>query len=87
MAQAQAGVPALNGHLASVSKNTFYGLTDDHTVQDVQILNNTIKHKINDNLTIQNPTQFAHYVIDAQETAAHALLTGPLATRSALPAA
>jgi catecholate siderophore receptor len=78
------GVPALNGHPVPVSKNTYYGLTDDHTIQDVQILNNTIKHKVNDDLTIQNQTQFAHYWTDARETAAHAVLTGPLATSPAL---
>lgn len=78
------GVPALNGHPAPVGKNAYYGLINDHTVQDVQILNNTIKHKINDDLTIQNQTQFAHYAVDAQETAAHAVLTGPLASSPAL---
>jgi len=78
------GVQALNGHPAPVPKNTFYGLTDDRTIQDVQILNNTIKHKINDDLTIQNQTQFAHYAIDARETAAQSVLTGPLATSPAL---
>jgi catecholate siderophore receptor len=70
------GVQALDGHPAPVSRNTFYGLTNDRTIQDVQILNNKIKHKINDNLTIQNQTQFAHYAIDARETAPQSVLTG-----------
>jgi catecholate siderophore receptor len=30
------GVPALNGHPAPVGRDTFYGYTDDRTVQDVQ---------------------------------------------------
>jgi len=78
------GVQALNGHPAPVPRNTFYGLTDDRTIQDVQILNAKIKHKVNDQLTIQNQTQFAHYLTDARESAPQSVLLGPLSGSTAL---
>jgi catecholate siderophore receptor len=78
------GVQALNGHPAPVPKNTFYGLTTDRTVQDVQIFTAGIKHKFSDSLTLSNQTQFSHSTTDARETAPQAVLTGPLATSPAL---
>ena len=80
------GVQALNGQPFSPSRSTFYGLTDDRTIQDTQIFNAKVKHKVNDQLSIQNQTQFAHYLTDARETAAAKILTGPLATSPALAA-
>ncbi|WP_345815708.1 TonB-dependent siderophore receptor [Paraburkholderia sp. PREW-6R] len=78
------GVQALNGRPAPVSKNTFYGLTTDRTIQDVQTFNAAIKHKFSDALTLTNQTQFSHSMTDARETAPQAVLTGPLATSTAL---
>jgi len=78
------GIPALNGHPAPVPRNTFYGLTSDRTIQDVQTGQATIKHKFSDALTLSNQTQLSHSMTDARETAAHAVLTGPLATSPAL---
>jgi catecholate siderophore receptor len=78
------GVQALNGHPAPVPKNTFYGLTSDRTIQDVQTFTAGIKHKFSDDLTLQNQTQFSHSLTDARETAAQAVLTGPLASSTAL---
>jgi catecholate siderophore receptor len=78
------GVQSLNGHPAPVGRNTFYGLTDDRTIQDVQILSARIEHRFNDNVTLRNQTQFAHYSTDARETAPGKVLTGPLATSPAL---
>jgi len=78
------GVPPINGHLAPVNKSTFYGLTDDRSQIDVQIFNATIKHKVDENLTIQNQTQWANYTVDERETSARSVLTGPLATSPAL---
>src|SRR6185437_3806810 len=54
------GIQALNGRPAPVPKNTFYGLTDDRTIQDVQIVTAAIKHKFSDALTLTNQTQLSH---------------------------
>ncbi|QQJ99801.1 TonB-dependent siderophore receptor [Burkholderia ambifaria] len=78
------GVLAVNGHPAPVPKNTFYGLTDDRTIQDVQTVSARIDHRINDALTISNRTSFSHSMTDARETAANAVLTGPLSSSTAL---
>jgi catecholate siderophore receptor len=74
----------LNGRPAPVPKNTFYGLTDDRTIQDVQIFTAAIKHKFSDALTLTNQTQLSHSRTDARETAPQAVLTGPLASSTAL---
>lgn len=78
------GVPPLNGHPAPVSRNTYYGITSDRTIQDVQTFNASIKHRFNDHFTITNRTQISHSMTDARETAPQAVLTGPLATSTAL---
>lgn len=78
------GVQALNGKPSPVSKNTFYGLTSDRTIQDVQTLNADIKHKFSDALTFENKVQFSHSMTDARETAPQSVLLGPLATSTAL---
>ncbi len=78
------GVQALNGKPSPVSKNTFYGLTSDRTIQDVQTLNADIKHKFSDALAFENKVQFSHSMTDARETAPQSVLLGPLATSTAL---
>jgi catecholate siderophore receptor len=78
------GVQALNGHPSPVPKNTFYGLTSDRTIQDVQTFNAGIKHKFSDDFTLRNQTQISHSMTDARETAPQSVLTGPLATSPAL---
>ncbi|CAG4898935.1 TonB-dependent receptor [Paraburkholderia saeva] len=82
--QADYGVPSLNGHPAPVNRGTFYGFTDDRTMQDVQQFSARIQHRFNENLTLRNQTQIAHYSTEARETNAAAVLTGPLATSTAL---
>ena len=78
------GIPALNGHPAPVNRGTFYGFTDDRTIQDVQTLNARIEHRFNDNLKVRNQTQFSHYSTEARATNAASVLTGPLSTSTAL---
>ena len=78
------GVPSLNGHPAPVGRSTFYGFTDDRTIQDVQTFSARIQHRFNENLTLRNETQFSHYSTDARATNAASVLTGPLATSTAL---
>lgn len=78
------GIQALNGRPAPVPRNTFYGLTSDRTIQDVQTFTAAIKHKFSDALTLTNQTQFSHSLTDARETAPQAVLTGPLSSSTAL---
>lgn len=67
------GTVGYNGSPLPISKNQYYGLTSDRTVQDVLMLSAKVEHKVDDSLTIRNQTQFSRYVIDAIETAAHAV--------------
>jgi catecholate siderophore receptor len=78
------GVQSVNGHPAPVDKGTYYGLTDDRTIQDTQILSARVTHHFSDDLTLRNETQYSHYTVDARETAPQSVLTGPLATSPAL---
>ncbi|CAM2170293.1 catecholate siderophore receptor [Paraburkholderia sacchari] len=78
------GVQSINGHPFAPSKSTFYGLTDDRTIQDVQTGQARIDHTFNEQFKISNRTQFSHSLTDARETAPGAVLTGPLATSPAL---
>ena len=78
------GVQAINGRPFAPSKSTFYGLTDDRTIQDVQTVQARVDHRFNDQFKISNQTQFSHSLTDARETAPGAVLTGPLATSTAL---
>jgi catecholate siderophore receptor len=78
------GIPPLNGHPAPVDTKTFYGFTDDRTIQDVQTLNARVEHRFNDVFTLRNQTQFSHYSTEARATNAAAVLTGPLNTSTAL---
>ena len=78
------GIPPLNGHPAPVDTKTFYGFTDDRTIQDVQTVSARIVHHVNDNLTLRNETQFSHYSTEARATNAASVLTGPLSTSPAL---
>lgn len=73
------GVNSLNGRPISGTRNSFYGLTDDRTRQDVGMLSARIEHKIDNNLTLRSQTQFNHYETNARETAGQSL-----GTRSAL---
>ncbi|CAB3749644.1 TonB-dependent receptor [Paraburkholderia humisilvae] len=79
------GVPSLNGHPASVvGPSTFYGFTNDRTIQDVQTFSARIKHRFNDNVTLSNQTQYSHYSTDVRASNPAAVLTGPLASSTAL---
>ncbi|MFX1765473.1 TonB-dependent siderophore receptor [Paraburkholderia sp. A1RI-2L] len=78
------GVQSINGHPFAPSKSTFYGLTDDRTIQDVQTVSARIDHTFNEQFKISNQTQFSHSRTDARETAPGAVLSGPLASSPAL---
>lgn len=78
------GVQSIDGHPFAPSKHTYYGLTDDRTIQDVQTLSARVEHRFSDALTLSNQTQFSHSRTDARETAAGKVLTGPLPSSAAL---
>lgn len=67
------GTVGYNGSPLPISKNQFYGLTTDRTVQDVMSFSAKIEHKVDDSLKITNQTQYSRYVIDAIETSSHAV--------------
>ncbi|NUU02305.1 TonB-dependent receptor [Herbaspirillum robiniae] len=69
------GLPPLNGHPVNVDRNTAYGLTSDHTDQDVVSLNAGIKHKISPDVTLRNQTQFNYVRTSAVETAPNTIGT------------
>ncbi|MGS0743404.1 TonB-dependent receptor [Glaciimonas sp. GG7] len=79
------GISAVNNHPINVPRNTFYGLNDDRTIQDVAILSARVEHKINENLTFRNQTQFSDYKTDARETAANNVGTMKNGVFTALP--
>jgi catecholate siderophore receptor len=62
------GLPPVNGAPASVNRKTFYGATDDRTIQDVMNLNGTIKHRFGNGVALRNRTYYSRYSIDARES-------------------
>jgi catecholate siderophore receptor len=78
------GVQSIDGHAFAPSMHTFYGLTDDRTIQDVQTFTARVDHKFSDSLSVSNRTRFSHSMTDARESAAGKVLTGPLASSTAL---
>ena len=69
------GLPPVNGHPAKVSPDKFYGLTDDHTDQDVAMFGGRVEHRFNDAMTLKSQLQYNRYKTDALETAANNLVT------------
>ncbi len=82
------GVQSLNGRPITASTTTSYGLSTDHTDQDIAMLNGVIKHTFNDIFELRNQTQVNRYTTDAIETAPHALgvKTGGVITALPTPA-
>ena len=68
------GLPPLNGKPAPVDFDTFYGLTDDRTNQDVAMGALRIEHTFSDSLEFKNQLQYNGYRTDAQETAPNNLV-------------
>ncbi|HEY2396051.1 MAG TPA: TonB-dependent siderophore receptor [Rudaea sp.] len=69
------GLPPVNGKPADVDHATFYGLTDDRTIQDVAMFSGRIQHAFSDNVTLKNQLQYNWYRTDALETAPNNLVT------------
>src|SRR5215475_112719 len=62
------GLPPVNGRPAGVDRKTFYGLTDDRTIQNVAQLGAIVSHDFSPQVTLRNQTSYFHYDIDARES-------------------
>jgi catecholate siderophore receptor len=62
------GLPPVNGAPADVNRKTFYGATDDRTLQDVVNLNATVSHRFTPTVQLRNQTQYSNYSIGARES-------------------
>ena len=69
------GLPPINAKPAKVDDANFYGLTDDHTDQNVAVAAARIEHAFSDTFTLRNQTQYSHYTTDARETAPNTVQT------------
>ncbi|MEO8459006.1 MAG: TonB-dependent siderophore receptor [Dokdonella sp.] len=69
------GLPPLNGQPAPVDRRNFYGLTDDRTNQDVDVVSVLVEYKFSDQFSLRNQVQYSHYTIDARETAPNTVVT------------
>jgi catecholate siderophore receptor len=67
------GIPPYNGYPAQVPRNTSYGLGDDYTDSTQIMLNATVDHKFNNNLSLRNQTQFNWVNTDVRETSGNAI--------------
>ncbi|MEQ1813663.1 MAG: TonB-dependent siderophore receptor [Candidatus Nitrotoga sp.] len=45
--------------------NRFYGYTDDHFDQSINVIGATVRHKISPTTTLRNQTQYSQYAVDA----------------------
>ncbi len=79
------GLPPVNGRPAEVSEKTFYGLTDDRTIQDVASLNAQLRHRIAPGLTLRNQTRYTRTSTDARASGPNSLGTLAGAVYTVLP--
>jgi catecholate siderophore receptor len=79
------GVPPLNGRPVEVSRRTYYGLTDDRTIQDVASVSAQLRHRIAPGLTLRNQTRYTRTSIDARTTGPNSLGTLAGAVYTVLP--
>ncbi|MCS6765265.1 MAG: TonB-dependent siderophore receptor [Candidatus Protistobacter heckmanni] len=69
------GFVGLNGAPLGASSKTWYGYTDDRTIQETTSLNARIDHKISPTLSMRSQTQFSQTNTNAVETSPHAIGT------------
>lgn len=53
--------------------NRFYGYTDDHFDQSVNVIGATVRHKISPAMTLRNQTQYSQYAVNASPSPAGAV--------------
>src|SRR5215813_9854830 len=81
------GLPPVNGRPAGVDRKTFYGLTDDRTIQEVAQLGAILSHDFSPRLTLRNQTSYFHYDIDARESGPNSVGTVAGGVYTAFPVA
>jgi catecholate siderophore receptor len=69
------GFPPINGRPADVSHSNWYGLTDDHTNQNVNNFNARLEHTFSPDVTLRSQLQYSQYTTNARETAANSVVT------------
>ncbi|MGH8202555.1 MAG: TonB-dependent receptor [Steroidobacteraceae bacterium] len=60
------GVPFVDGRPALVPRDGFFGLASDSATTDVDILTARYRHRVNDNVSLDNTARYAHYEFDYQ---------------------
>jgi catecholate siderophore receptor len=70
------GQPAVNGRPAPVAGDKVYGMSSDHTIQDVNQLGAKIEHKFSPALTLRNQTRYGETTTDVRETAPGSVYAG-----------
>jgi catecholate siderophore receptor len=63
------GVPFVDGRVAPVPRDAFFGLAADSATTDVDILTARYRHDFNDNISLNNTARYAHYEFDYQSEA------------------
>ncbi|MBN9088483.1 MAG: TonB-dependent siderophore receptor [Reyranella sp.] len=71
--KADYGFPSYNGYLLQPPRNNNYGLNDDYTDTDTVMLNTTVDHKFNKNLSLRNQTQFLYTGSNIRQTSGSAV--------------
>jgi catecholate siderophore receptor len=67
------GVSPLNGRPVDVPRNTFYGFTDDRTIQEIAMVSAELKHHFDPDGLFRNRLQVDNVRTDARETASQGL--------------
>jgi catecholate siderophore receptor len=60
------GIPFVDGRVAPVPRNAFFGLDSDSATTDVDILTARYRHDFSDSVTLNNTARYAHYEFDYQ---------------------
>ena len=63
------GVPFVDGRVAPVPRDAFFGLASDSATTDVDILTARYRHDFSDNISLNNTTRYGHYEFDYQSDA------------------
>jgi catecholate siderophore receptor len=61
------GVTPLNGRPVDVPRNNYYGLTDDRTIQQIEMLAGELRHRFSDDASFRNRLQMNRIRTDARE--------------------
>jgi len=60
------GIPFVDGRVAPVPRDAFFGLASDSATTDVDILTARYRHDFSDNLSLNNTARYGHYEFDYQ---------------------